>query len=85
VGHVADNVRTFMAGELRIRDASTLAADYPLIKRGTLDSIELMQLVTFLETSYGISILDTDILPENLGSFDNIEAFVARKQAATAA
>lgn len=84
MGQVAEDVRAFMARELRIRDAGTLAADYPLIKRGTLDSIELMQLVTFLETSYGISVLDTDILPENLGSFDNMEAFVSRKRSVPA-
>ncbi len=83
MGQIADDVRTFMTRELRIRDAETLALDYPLIKRGILDSIEVMQMVQFLETSYAIAVLDTDILPENLGSFENIEAFVSRKQTST--
>jgi acyl carrier protein len=82
VSEIVDNVRTFMARDLRIQDANTLASDVALIKRGVLDSIELMQLVAFLEAAYSISVDDTEILPENLGSFDSIEAFVQRKTAA---
>jgi acyl carrier protein len=81
VSEIAAAVRAFMARELRIQDAASLASDVALIKRGILDSIELMQVVDFLEKSYGIAVEDTDILPENLGSFDNIEAFVKRKTA----
>jgi acyl carrier protein len=85
VSEIADRVRTFMARDLRIKDAETLGSDVALIKRGVLDSIELMQLVEFLERSYGIRVEDTDILPDNLGSFDSIEGFVARKTAGRAA
>jgi acyl carrier protein len=79
VGEVADNVRRFLITELRIPDGNLLAADYPLIKRGVLDSIELMQVVSFLESEYKIGILDTEIVPENLGSLDRMEALVRRK------
>ncbi len=50
-----------------------------------LDSIELMQVVEFLERTYGIQIDDTDIVPANLGTLAAMSALVGRKQNATAA
>ena len=77
---VIDAVRQFMKTQLRVAESDTLATDYPLVQRGVLDSIEVMQVVTFLETTYGIRIDDVDVLPENLGSLASMEALVARKR-----
>src|SRR5690348_6903770 len=76
---VISAVRRYMATELRGREPATLTADYPLIRRGVVDSIELMQIVAFLESSYSIAIDDTEIVPENLGTLASMEALVARK------
>ena len=76
---VISAVRRYMATELRVREPETLTPDYPLIRRGVVDSIELMQIVAFLESSYAIAIDDTEIVPENLGSLASIEALVVRK------
>jgi acyl carrier protein len=57
-----------------------MESDYPLVKRGVLDSIELMQVVEFVEKKYSVSIDDTEILPENLGSLNAIAALVERKR-----
>jgi len=77
---VIADIRRFLATQLRIADAEALAADVPLVKRGVLDSIELMQVVEFLESTYAIKVDDAEIVPENLGSLASMAALVARKQ-----
>jgi acyl carrier protein len=82
---IVDDLRDFLGKDLRVADAATLTEDFPLVQRGVLDSIELMQVVEFLERTYGIQIDDTDIVPANLGTLAAMSALVSRKQNATAA
>jgi acyl carrier protein len=79
---IVDAVREFLATTLRVDNADALDPDTPLIQRGVIDSIDLLQLVEFLERRFNISIDETEILPSNLRSLAQIERFVARKQAA---
>ena len=77
---VIADVRHFLGSQLRIANSDTIDADFPLVKRGVLDSIELMQIVEFVEKTYGVAIDDTEILPENLGSLTAIARLVERKR-----
>ena len=77
---VIADVRIFLGSQLRIANSDTIDADFPLVKRGVLDSIELMQIVEFVEKTYGVAIDDTEILPENLGSLTAIAQLVERKR-----
>lgn len=45
---------------------------------GVLDSFDLVTLVSEIDRAYGISIDGLDIVPENFGSVEKIEALVAR-------
>ena len=42
------------------------------IEQGMLDSFDVINLVTILDTEFGISIDGMDILPENFSSIENI-------------
>lgn len=53
--------------------------------RHIVDSTGFLELVTFLEETYGFQVEDDDMVPENLDSLDNIGAYVTRKQAGAAA
>src|SRR5687768_11061629 len=77
---VIADLRKYFGSQLRIANSETLDADFPLVKRGVLDSIELMQVVAFVEKTYGVAIDDTEIVPENLGSLTAIAALVERKR-----
>ena len=74
-------VMTYMDG---LASPAPIARDTALLEAGVLDSIELMQVVGFLESTYGIKVDDTEIVPENLGSLASMEALVARKKQAGA-
>ena len=47
-----------------------------------IDSTGFLELITYLEETFGIAVKDDEMLPENLDSLQAIEAYLARKQAA---
>ena len=49
------------------------------LESGIIDSTGLLELVSFVEERYAISIADRELMPENLDSVKNLSQFVARK------
>jgi acyl carrier protein len=49
------------------------------MEKHVVDSTGFLELVTFLEETYGLIVEDEDMVPENLDSLDNIAAYVVRK------
>jgi acyl carrier protein len=47
-----------------------------------IDSTGFLELITYLEETFGIVVKDEEMLPENLDSLRAIDAYLARKQAA---
>ena len=82
---VAQRVRQFIAENFFVSDPSSLADDASLITGGVVDSTGLLEVIAFLESEYGISIVDQEMVPDNLETVGRIAAFVARKRQASAA
>lgn len=60
-----------------------LADDESLLDRGIVDSTGVLEIVLFLETTFGVKVMDSQMLPENFDSVDAIVRFVERlRQAA---
>jgi len=51
------------------------------IEEGMLDSFDLVNLVSELDSTYGISIDGVDIIPENFASVDAIAALLVKNGA----
>lgn len=49
------------------------------LKTGMIDSTGILELVTFLENTYNISVEDEELIPENLDSLENVTKFVSYK------
>ncbi len=62
-------------------DHAELGADQSLMDLGVIDSTGVFALIDFIEETYGITIDDDEILPDNLDSISRIWAFVQRKKA----
>ena len=58
---------------------SDIADDDDLIDSGVIDSLGIFQLVAFLEETFGVTIGDQEITPENFGSVSAIERMVASR------
>ncbi|HQZ01330.1 MAG TPA: acyl carrier protein [Thauera sp.] len=63
-------------------DGSRLPNDASLLDRGVIDSTGVLEIVMFLEEEFAIKIKDSEMLPENFDSVNNLAAFVQRLQAA---
>lgn len=50
-----------------------------LLESGVIDSTGILEIVQFLEETYGIQVEDEEITPENLDSIANISHFVFQK------
>ncbi len=70
---VVDN---FLFGQ----DDGRLGRDDSFLATGTIDSTGVLELVSFLERTYGITIEDDELVPENLDSIARLADFVARKR-----
>lgn len=53
--------------------------DTSFLEIGVLDSTGIMEMVTFIEREFGISVLDEEIFSENLDSINLIANFVSKK------
>jgi acyl carrier protein len=55
------------------------APDESLFDSGTLDSFTLPDLVTGLEEQFGVTIPDSDLVPERFDTIQKIEAYLDTK------
>jgi acyl carrier protein len=60
-------------------DDVQLSPDDSLIEKGLIDSTGILELIAFLEGTYGISVDDSELLPENLDSITALTRFIERK------
>ena len=61
-------------------DGKPIAEDQLLFTDRVLDSMALVELISFLEDEFKIRIRPLDIATENLDSLNGMERFITRKQ-----
>lgn len=75
-------VRDFIQQNFLFDDGSRLDDNAPLVEGGILDATGVVELVLFLEETYGIAIAESELEPEHFATVDAIVGFVAGKLAA---
>ncbi len=86
VDTVTSEIRAFIVSNFLFgQEGSGIADDQSFLESGIIDSTGLLELVSFVEERYGISVGDRELVPENLDSLANIGRFVVRKQEAAVA
>ena len=75
---IRDSIRSFVVDSFFVDD---FADDDGFLRSGIVDSMGMLQLVTFLQERFGIEIRDEELVPENLDSLTRVTAFVERKLA----
>jgi acyl carrier protein len=60
-------------------DPQSLSDDASFLQNGIIDSTGVLELVCFLENTFGIEVADEEMLPENLDSVRAVSAYVSRK------
>lgn len=62
-------------------DGSKLQDGESFLETGLLDSTGILEIILFVEETFGIKVKDDEMVPDNLDSIDALVAFVGRKQA----
>ena len=70
------DVREFIIKQFPLARKRGIRDTDALLESGILDSQGVLEVVTFIEQEYGISVPDDDLVPENFQSVERISAYV---------
>ena len=79
---IAEKVEKFIEENVVFEQEAKPTRDQALLETGVIDSTSILELVAFLEETFGITIEDEELLPANLDSIDKITGFVSKKLSA---
>jgi acyl carrier protein len=74
---VAERIRKFLVQQFPA--TRHVGNNELLLNNGLIDSLGILDVVTFLEKEFGIVVFDEDLLPENFGSVHSLSKFVGQK------
>ena len=79
---IKQQIVDFITTNFLFGDTQTgLAERDSLLETGVIDSTGVLELVAFIEETYGIKVEDEEIIPENLDSIENVVRYVRGKMA----
>lgn len=68
----------YMHSDFELRD------DDRLLERGVIDSMSIVEMISFIETEFGIHANENEVSEANFGSLSGIARFVGEKQSVLA-
>ena len=75
-----NQIREFLISNFYVD--TPLANDTSLLETGVIDSTGVLEVIGFIEETFGFSVDDNEMLPENLDSIQGIAQYVSRKVSA---
>jgi acyl carrier protein len=79
---IETQVRAFLADAFPTAGDAPLDADTSLFEAGIIDSMGVLTLVTWLEETYGFTVDDDEVLPENIDGVGALVRYIGRKTGA---
>ncbi len=71
--YIIDN---FLYGQ----DDNSIGDDVSFLENGIIDSTGVLELVSFVQETYGIRVHDDELIPSNFDSLSKLETFILKKQ-----
>ena len=75
-------IRDFVATNFYVADPNSLEDRTSLLDQGIIDSTGVLEVIMFIETTFGVTVDDREMLPENLDSIERIASYIGRKKEA---
>ncbi|GLH74847.1 hypothetical protein GETHLI_33490 [Geothrix limicola] len=73
-------IREFIARNFLFSETGfNYSDDASFLEEGIIDSLGIIELVSFVEKTFGISVADSDLLPTNFDSVSRLSAFITNK------
>ena len=77
---IVEELKAYILDELLFdRDDIILESDDPILEKKIIDSMALVQLVSFMEDQYGIQVEDDEYLIENFKTIRHMKDCILRK------
>ncbi len=77
---IGNSIRSYIAKNILFsKNGYPYADDASLLEEGIIDSMNVMELVSFIENEFGVTVNDLEIVPDNFDSVKKMSAFVLRK------
>jgi len=78
---IKDQLRDYIVENFLFGDTEVEFNDEDsFMEKGILDSTGILELILYLEETFGIKIEDDELIPENLDSINNIVRFIETKK-----
>jgi acyl carrier protein len=75
------DVRSFVASNLLFGDTDSFQNETSFLESGVIDSMGILELITFVEKTYGIKVEPEEMVPENFDSVNKLAFFLSKKAA----
>jgi acyl carrier protein len=77
--HVNPQIRKFILNKFPLARKQQIKDSDNLLESGVLDSLGVLDLVSFVEQEFFVHVTDDELVPENFESIDRIAAFIETK------
>jgi len=77
---VEQRIHAFLIDKFPLARKVGVKADTPLLENGILDSLGILDIVSYLEVEFAITLGDDELVPENFQSLAALAAFVVEKR-----
>lgn len=81
MSELRQQVRAFIETNFIVDPALGLKDEDSLLQLQIVDSTGFLELIHFIEDTFGVKVGDDEMVPDNLETIDNIARFVERKRA----
>ena len=78
---IREQVDDFVRTNFLFNSATPIDEDGSLMEQGIIDETGVLELVMFVEETYGIQVEEVDLVPENFDTVDRISAYIAQRLA----
>ena len=78
LAEIGDRIRRYLTSEIILDEGVDLTNETPLLN-GLVDSVGLMELVSYLEDEFGVVLEYDEVVPANFHTVADIAAAVSRK------
>jgi acyl carrier protein len=76
---VRERIRQFVGESFLFGQPVDISDDDSFLESGIIDSTGVLELITFIEDSFGIRVQDSDLVPDNLDSIEKLTRYVQRQ------
>lgn len=78
---IEQQIRQFVSANLLFDSSASYADEASFLREGIVDSMGVMELVSFVQTTFGIEITPQEVTPDNFDSVSKLARFIRSKAA----